>query len=88
VLAQEPGQRLGGLPADIEYSGVGDTGRHVEPLVVRNLILADLFLPEASRLSDARSPRGTPAPRTVTFRNRHVAEKTSLRPVSMFDRGC
>ncbi|MFD0508553.1 GAF domain-containing protein [Streptomyces chiangmaiensis] len=52
---------LGSRPADIEHGGVGDTGRHVEPLVVRNVIFADLFLPGASLLSDARSPSRRPA---------------------------
>jgi hypothetical protein len=41
VLAQEPGQSLGGLPADIEHGGVGDAGQRVKPLAVRNLIFAD-----------------------------------------------
>ncbi|MDI5904755.1 hypothetical protein [Streptomyces sp. 12257] len=44
VLAHEPGQSLGGLPADIEHGGVGDAGQRVKPLAVRNLIFADLFL--------------------------------------------
>lgn len=32
VLAQEPGESLGGLPADVECRGVGDTGQRVKPL--------------------------------------------------------
>jgi hypothetical protein len=32
VLAQEPGESLGGLPADVECCGVGDTGQRVKPL--------------------------------------------------------
>lgn len=31
MLAQEPGQGLGSLPADIEYGDIGDTGEHGEP---------------------------------------------------------
>jgi hypothetical protein len=44
MLAQQPGQGLDGLPPDIEHGGTGDIGGHVEPLVVRNLFFADLFL--------------------------------------------
>lgn len=32
VLAQELGESLGGLPADVECCGVGDTGQRVKPL--------------------------------------------------------
>jgi hypothetical protein len=40
MVAQQHREMLGGLPADIEDSGVGNTGRHVKPLG-RNLIFAD-----------------------------------------------
>lgn len=63
VLMQEPGQVLSGRPADIEDSGVGDTGGHVEPLVaVRNVIFAESFLPGASRMSDVGPPLRLPTP--------------------------
>ncbi|ODA69894.1 hypothetical protein APS67_005905 [Streptomyces sp. AVP053U2] len=79
VLAQEPGQGLGGLPADIEHGGVGDTGQRVKPLAVRNLIFADLFLPGASPISDGGALDAVRlTPHAVTHRNRHIAEKTSL----------
>lgn len=45
VPPQQLREVLGGRPADIERSGVGDIGRHMEPLIVRNVFFADVFLP-------------------------------------------
>lgn len=47
MLPEEPGDELGALPADIEHGGVGDSGRHVRPLL-GNIIFANPFLPGAA----------------------------------------
>jgi hypothetical protein len=39
-------------PGGHRARGVGDTGQRVEPLGVRNMIFADVFLPGASRASE------------------------------------
>jgi hypothetical protein len=78
VLAEQTGQGLGCLPADIEHSGVGDTGQYVKPLAGK-LIFADLFLPGVSLMSDTGSPGLAPVGACViTYRNRQVAEKPPL----------
>lgn len=67
VSEQQFREVLGGRPADIEHGGVGGTGRHVEPLVVRNVIFADPFLPGASLMSGIGSPsRRLASSRTAT----------------------
>lgn len=63
MLVEQPGQGLGGLPADVEHSGVGDTGQYVKPLAGK-VIFTDLFLPRASPMSDTGSPaRARPSAR-------------------------
>jgi hypothetical protein len=53
VFEQQLREGLSSGLADIEHVGVGDTGQRVKPLGTRNLFFADLFLPGASRVSDA-----------------------------------
>lgn len=62
VFEQQLREGLSSGPADIEHAGVGDTGQRVKPLGTRNLFFADLFLPGASRVSDAgSSPSDVPS---------------------------
>jgi len=78
--AQQLCEMLGGRPADIEHSGIGDTGRHAEPLVVRNVIFADLFLPGAPSLSVARSPPRRPRRDHVPQPSRCREDLNALEP--------
>jgi hypothetical protein len=63
VFVQQFRDVLGGLPTGIEHRGVGDTGQRVKPLMLGNVIFADLFLPGASLMPDAGSPCRRPAGR-------------------------